>query len=86
MRFNFSVFNSITFIYLLITLPIPCSFYHNFSVVQLEIRDGDSSRSYFIIENSFLILIENRFFVIANEFENWSFKLCEEFSWNFDGD
>jgi hypothetical protein len=36
---NFWVFNSISLIYLHVTVPIPCSFYHFCSVVQLEVRD-----------------------------------------------
>jgi hypothetical protein len=39
---HFWVFSSIPLVYLTVTVPIPCSFYHNCSVVQLEIRDGDS--------------------------------------------
>ena len=51
---HFWVFNSIPLIYLLISVPIPCSiFYHYCSVIQLEVRDGDSTRSSFIVENNF---------------------------------
>jgi hypothetical protein len=50
---HFWVFNSIPLIYLSITVPVPCSFYHNCSVVQLEVKDSDSTRSSFIVENSF---------------------------------
>jgi hypothetical protein len=46
----FWVFNSISFIYLPVTVPIPCSFYHNCSVVHIEVRDGDSTRNSFIVE------------------------------------
>jgi hypothetical protein len=38
--------------------------------MQLEVRDGDSLRSSFIVENSFPY---PRFFVIPNEFANYSF-------------
>jgi hypothetical protein len=47
------VFNSILLIYPSVTVPLPFSFYQNFSVVQLEVRDGDSIRGSFIVENSF---------------------------------
>ena len=47
------VFNPITVIYLSVIVPVPCSFYHNCSVVQLEVRHGDSPRSSFIAENIF---------------------------------
>jgi len=57
-------------------------FYHICSVVQLEVRHGDSIRGSFIVENSFCY---PRFFVIPDEFANCSFQFCEELSWNFDG-
>jgi hypothetical protein len=50
---HFWVFNSIPLIYLSVAVPIPCSYYHNCSVVQLEVRHGDSPRGIFIVENSF---------------------------------
>jgi hypothetical protein len=40
-------------VYLSVTVPVPCSFYHNYSVVQLEIRHGDSTSDSFTTENSF---------------------------------
>jgi hypothetical protein len=67
---HFWIFNSIPLIYLPITVPIPCSFYHNCSVVQFEVRDGDSPRSSFIAENSFCY---PGIFVIPDEFGNCSF-------------
>jgi hypothetical protein len=64
----FWVFNSIPLIYLSVSVPIPCSFYHYFSIVQLEVRVGNSSKSSFIVENYFLYL---RFFLlIPDEVEN----------------
>jgi hypothetical protein len=51
-----------------VTVPIPFSFYHNCSVVQLEVRDGDSTRGSFVVENSFFY---PRFFVIPDEFANY---------------
>jgi hypothetical protein len=66
---HFLVFNSIPLIYLSVSvdLPVPCSFYHNCSVVQLEVRHGDSTRGSFILEKSFCY---PRFFVIPGEFAN----------------
>jgi hypothetical protein len=52
-------------------------------LVQLEVRNGDSPRCSFIVENSFRY---PEFFAIPNEFENFFFLLYEELSWNFDGD
>jgi hypothetical protein len=57
--------------------------YHYCYAVQLEVRDGDSPGSYFIVKNCFGY---TGFFVIPDEFENCSFLLDEELSWNFDGD
>jgi hypothetical protein len=50
---HFWVLNSIPLIFLPVIVPVPCSFHHYCSVVQLEVRDGDSSKSSFIVENSF---------------------------------
>jgi hypothetical protein len=36
-----------------VSISIPCSFYYYCSVVQLEIRDGDISRSSFIVQDYF---------------------------------
>ena len=80
---HFWVFNSIPLIYLPVTVPIPCSFYHHCSIVLLEVWDTDSPRSSFIVKNS---LSYPGFFVITGEFENWSFSLFDDISWNFNGD
>jgi hypothetical protein len=69
--------------YLSVTVPVLCSFYQNYSVVQLEARHGDSTRGSFIVENNFCY---NRFLVIPDEFANCHFYLSDELSWNFDGD
>ena len=65
-----------------ISVPIPFCFHHYCSVVQLVVRDVDSPSS-FIVKNNFPY---PEFFVIPDEFENCSFYLCEELSWNFDED
>jgi hypothetical protein len=70
-------------IYLPVSALIPHSFYHYCSVVQLEVIDGGSPRSSFIVQKSFQYLVV---FVIPDEFENWSFYLGKELSWNFDGE
>jgi hypothetical protein len=51
----FLVFNSVPVIYLSVSIPIQCSCHHNRSVVQLKVRDFDTPRSSFIVENSFLL-------------------------------
>jgi hypothetical protein len=58
-------------------------FYHNCSVVQLEVRDGDSHRRSFSVENSFCY---PGYFVIPEEYGNCSLKLYVELIWNFAGD
>jgi hypothetical protein len=50
---HFLVFNSIPLIYLPVILPIPFRFYQNCYVVQLDVKDGDSTRSSFIVETRF---------------------------------
>jgi hypothetical protein len=45
----------------------------------MEISSGSS----LIVENSFCY---PGFFVIPDEFQNCCFCLCEELSWDFDGD
>ena len=80
---HFWVFNSVPLVYLSVTIPVSCSVYHNYSIVQLYVRHGDSTRGSFILEKSFCY---PRFFVIPDEFANYPFYLCKELSWNFDGD
>ena len=53
---HFWVFNSIPLFYLSISVPMPCSFYHYCSVVQLEARNADSPRSSFLLRIVFAIL------------------------------
>jgi hypothetical protein len=67
---HFWDFNFIPLSYLYVTIPEPCSFYHNCSVVQLEVRDGDPTRGSLIVEKSFCY---PRFFVIPDEFADCSF-------------
>jgi hypothetical protein len=64
---HFWVFNSIPLIFLPDSVPVPCSFYHYCSVVQLEVRDDESPRSSFIVENCFRY---PEFLVIPEEVEN----------------
>ena len=73
---HFWVFNSVPLNYLPVSVSIPCTFYHDCSVIQLEVRDSDSPRISFIIENSFHypVLFCFTFFVIPDEFANCSMK------------
>jgi hypothetical protein len=68
----FLVFNPILFINLSVSLLTPRNFYHYFSVVQLEVRDGASSGSPFIVQDHFRY---PGFFVILYAVENCCFKV-----------
>jgi len=46
-----SVFFPLT--YISVSVPMPCGFYHFYTIVLLEVRDGDYPRSSPIVENSF---------------------------------
>ena len=61
------VFNSILLIYLPVSVPIPCSFYYYCSVVQLGVRDGNSSSSSFIVQECFCY---TGYFVFPYDVEN----------------
>jgi hypothetical protein len=67
---HFWIFNSVPLIYLSVTVPVSSSFYHNCSVGQLQVRDGDYNRGSSIVENSFGY---PWFFIIPDEFANCSF-------------
>ena len=67
---HFWVFISIPLIYLPVTVPIPCCFYHYCSVILLDDQDTDSPRSSFIVQNSFSY---TGFHVIPDEFDTCSF-------------
>jgi hypothetical protein len=76
------VFNLILLISMSVYVPIPCSFHYYGSVVQLEIKDSDTSSSSFIVQDCFRY---SRLFVISYEVENFLFKDCKELCWNFNG-
>jgi hypothetical protein len=67
---HFRVFNSIPLIYLSVAVPVPCSFCHNGSIIQLEVRHGDSLRGSLTVENNSCY---PRFYVITDEFANCPF-------------
>ena len=47
-------------------MPILCIFYYDFSIEQVDVRGGDSPRSFFIAENN---ICSPGFFVIQDKFE-----------------
>jgi hypothetical protein len=62
------IFNFITLINAFVFMPIPCSFYYYFSVVQLKIRDSDTSSSSFIVQDCFIYHEFLVFLVVAGFF------------------
>jgi hypothetical protein len=78
----FWVFDSIPLINMSVSIPIPFSSFYYCSVVQVEIRDGDTTSSSFIVQDCFSYL---RFFTFPYGFENCSSKACKELCWNTDG-
>jgi hypothetical protein len=54
--FYFWIFNSIPLINLPVSVPIPCRFCYYCSVVELEVRNGDSSSCSYIVKKFFAIL------------------------------
>jgi hypothetical protein len=76
----FWVFSSIPLIYLPVSVPIPCGFYHCCSVGQLEVQNSDSPIC-FMLRMFFTFLG----FWLFKMNENYSFYLCEVLSWDFDG-
>jgi len=62
-------FNSGSSILFHLSLYHAVFFYHDCAVIQLEVRDGDSPQSSFIVEDSFHYTV---FLVIPNEFANCS--------------
>ena len=63
-------------------ISIPGCFQYCSSVVEIEARDCDASRSSFIVQDSFVYL---GFFAFPYEVDYHSFKVCEEFCWDFVG-
>ena len=50
---NVRVFNLIPSIHMSVLMPIPSCFYYYSSITAIEVRDGDISRSSFIVQDSF---------------------------------
>jgi hypothetical protein len=55
-KVHFWVFNSVPSIFLPVSVLIPCNFYHYYSVIQLEVRDGYSPRISLLLRRVFAIL------------------------------
>ena len=77
------VFDSIPLIHVSIFVPISNCFYYYSSIVQLDVKNSDASRSSFIVQDCFSF---PRFFAFPYQVEYCSFQVCEELCWDFDGD
>ena len=64
-------------------MPISNCFHYYSSIVELEVRDGDASRSSFLVRDCFGY---SGFFVFLYEVKYFSFKVLEELCWDFVGD
>ena len=81
---NIMVFNLILPVHLSVFMPISRCFYCCSSIVELDVGDGDVSRSSFNIQDCFW-LSWVFFFIFPYEVEYFSFGVCEELCWDFDG-
>ena len=80
---NIGVFSSIALISLSVFMSISSCFYYCSSIIELNVRDGDTSRSSFLVQDDFGY---PGFFVLPYEVDYCSFKVCEELCWYFDWD
>ena len=79
---NIRVIDSIPFVHLSVYMPIPSCFYYCSSIIELDVRDGDASRSFFILQDCFsypgLLFFHMNLSIVLSR----SVKFC----WYFDGD
>jgi hypothetical protein len=61
---------------------VPCIYYYYCSVVQLEVKDGDTSRRSFIVQDCLSYPGISGF---PYEVKSCLFKVCKKLCWNFDG-
>ena len=76
------VFDLVPFVLLSVFMPTPGCFQYCGSVIEFAIRDYDTSRSSFMVQDCFG---HPDFFAFPYEVEYCSFKVGEEFCWGFDG-
>ena len=80
---NTQVFYSIPQVDFSVVMPIPSCFQYCSSVIEFEVRDGNASRSSFIVQDCFGY---PGFLISLYKLDYCSLKVCEEFCWDFDGD
>ena len=71
---NVKVFNLIPLVHMSIFMPTANCFYYYRSIAELEVRDGDASRSSLLY---IIVLAILGFFVSPYHVEYYSFKVCE---------
>ena len=64
-------------------MPVPGCFCYCGSIIQVDIRDADASRSSFIVQDCFGILV---FWFFSYEIEYYFFQVSKELCWDFDRD
>ena len=77
----FEVFNLTPLTNLSVSMPIPYSFYYDCSVVQLEVRDGDASRSSFIVQDCFSYPVFVFYLFVCffpYKVDSFSFMVCKK--------
>ena len=72
---NIRIFDLIPLFNLSVFMPVPSCFQYCSSVIEFDVRDGDTSRSSFIVQDCFGY---RGFFVFPYEVDYCSFKVCEE--------
>ena len=80
---NIRVFNLIPLVNFSVFMSILSCFHYCGSVIELDIRDGETSVSSLLYR---IVLVILGSFVFPYEIDYCSFKVCEELCWDFDGD
>ena len=70
------------FLYLPVSVPIPCSFYHYCSEIQLDVKDGDFTNILLLLR----IVFTSLGFLLFQMNLRISLSNYEELSWNLEGD
>jgi hypothetical protein len=81
----FWIFDMILMIIVSFSIPIQCKFHYYCSIEQLDIRDGYSSRTFLILQDSFsypvgfFICLFVCLLIFQCDVENYPVKICKVF-------
>jgi hypothetical protein len=75
------VFDSLPLINLSVLMPLPQGLRYSCSVVDLEVRHGNTATHSFIVQDCFSY---PGFLIFPSEVENCSFEVCKKLCWSFD--